>query len=156
MLLAFGEIMLRVAPPGAARFRQCLPGPVEVTFGGGEANVCGSLALLGRPVFSALDRHSPGEWYLQAIAVRSLARGSGVGRLLFADAFTRAARAGCETLALDVDAANVRARALYERLGLRVRSSSRKAVLLGGVRVHRMAAAVPPTEPAARDGSGLG
>ena len=50
MLLAFGEIMLRVAPPGAARFRQCLPGPVEVTFGGGEANVCGSLALLGRPV----------------------------------------------------------------------------------------------------------
>lgn len=50
MLLAFGEIMIRVAPPGAARFRQCLPGAVDVAFGGGEANVCGSLALLGRPV----------------------------------------------------------------------------------------------------------
>lgn len=50
MLLAFGEIMIRIAPPGAGRFRQCLPGPLDVSFGGGEANVCGSLALLGRPV----------------------------------------------------------------------------------------------------------
>ncbi len=60
MLLAFGEIMMRVAPPGYGRFRQCLPGSVEVTFGGGEANVCGSLALLGRPVryLTALPDHA--------------------------------------------------------------------------------------------------
>jgi len=50
MFLAFGEIMMRVTPPGFARFRQCLPGTVDATFGGGEANVCGSMALLGRPV----------------------------------------------------------------------------------------------------------
>ena len=50
MILGFGEIMMRVCPPGFGRFRQCLPGSVDVTFGGGEANVCGSLALLGRPV----------------------------------------------------------------------------------------------------------
>ena len=59
MLLAFGEIMLRVTPPGVSRFRQAVPGWLDVTFGGGEANVCASLALLGRPVryLTALPRH---------------------------------------------------------------------------------------------------
>lgn len=60
MILGFGEIMMRVCPPGFGRFRQCLPGSVDVTFGGGEANVCGSLALLGRPVryLTALPEHA--------------------------------------------------------------------------------------------------
>lgn len=60
MIVAFGEIMLRIAPPGMLRFRQALPGQVECTFGGGEANVCGSLALLGRPTryLTALPKHS--------------------------------------------------------------------------------------------------
>ncbi len=60
MILGFGEIMMRVAPSGFARFRQCLPGSVDVTFGGGEANVCGSLALLGRPAryVTALPDHA--------------------------------------------------------------------------------------------------
>ncbi len=60
MILGFGEIMMRVAPSGFGRFRQCLPGTVDVTFGGGEANVCGSLALLGRPVryITALPEHA--------------------------------------------------------------------------------------------------
>lgn len=102
-----------------------------------------AVAMLGRPVFSALERHSPGEWYLQAIAVTSQARGSGVGQVLFADAFRRAAAAGCHTLTLDVDAANARARALYERLGLHVEYSSGKAVLLDGAQIHRMSAPVP-------------
>jgi 2-dehydro-3-deoxygluconokinase len=48
MLLAFGEIMARIAPPGPLRWRQALPGAVHVTWGGGEANVCASLALLGQ------------------------------------------------------------------------------------------------------------
>lgn len=48
MFLAFGEIMARIAPPGVRRWRQALPGMVEVTWGGGEANVCASLALLGQ------------------------------------------------------------------------------------------------------------
>ena len=58
MLLAFGEIMMRITPPGLLRFRQALPGPLECTFGGGEANVCGSLAMLGYPVryLTALPR----------------------------------------------------------------------------------------------------
>jgi 2-dehydro-3-deoxygluconokinase len=49
MILGFGEIMARLAPPGHLRWRQSLPGAVEVTWGGGEANVCASLALFGRP-----------------------------------------------------------------------------------------------------------
>ena len=48
MFLAFGEIMARIAPPGQLRWRQVLPGAVNVTWGGGEANVCASLAMLGQ------------------------------------------------------------------------------------------------------------
>ncbi|MGE0755934.1 MAG: sugar kinase [Pirellulaceae bacterium] len=50
MFLAFGEIMARLAPPGRLRWRQALPGTIEVTWGGGEANVSASLALFGNPV----------------------------------------------------------------------------------------------------------
>ena len=48
MFLAFGEIMARIAPPGPLRWRQSLPGAVNVTWGGGEANVCASLAMFGQ------------------------------------------------------------------------------------------------------------
>ena len=47
MFLAFGEIMARLAPPAPLRWRQALPGAVNITWGGGEANVCASLAMLG-------------------------------------------------------------------------------------------------------------
>jgi 2-dehydro-3-deoxygluconokinase len=45
--VTFGELMLRLAPPGVERFLQspCF----EATFGGGEANVAGALAFLGLP-----------------------------------------------------------------------------------------------------------
>jgi 2-dehydro-3-deoxygluconokinase len=60
MFLAFGEIMLRVTPPGLLRFRQALPGPLDCSFGGGEANVCCALALLGRKTryLTALPQHA--------------------------------------------------------------------------------------------------
>ncbi len=47
MFLTFGEVMLRLAPDGNLRFDQALPGSLEATFGGGEANVAVSLAVLG-------------------------------------------------------------------------------------------------------------
>ncbi len=50
MFLAFGEIMARFAPPDRLRWRQALPGRIEVTWGGGEANVSASLAMFGHPV----------------------------------------------------------------------------------------------------------
>ena len=43
----FGEVMLRLGAPGKLRLAQSLPGMLEATFGGGEANVCASLAMLG-------------------------------------------------------------------------------------------------------------
>ncbi len=47
---AFGEIMLRLAAPGKQRLIQALSGSLDATFGGGEANVCVSLANAGVPV----------------------------------------------------------------------------------------------------------
>ncbi len=47
MFLAFGEIMIRLAPPGHLRLRQSMPGLLESTFAGAEANVCVSLAQFG-------------------------------------------------------------------------------------------------------------
>lgn len=51
--------MGRIAPPGALRWAQALPGPVDFTFGGGEANVAASLARLGLDAcfVTALPRH---------------------------------------------------------------------------------------------------
>lgn len=59
MFLTFGEIMMRIVPEGFLRLRQAIPGRVDVTFGGGEANVAVSLAMLGREVryLTALPRN---------------------------------------------------------------------------------------------------
>ncbi|MGE5249221.1 MAG: PfkB family carbohydrate kinase [Bacteroidota bacterium] len=47
-IVTFGEIMLRLAPPGFQRFSQA--GAFEASFGGGEANVAVSLANFGESV----------------------------------------------------------------------------------------------------------
>jgi 2-dehydro-3-deoxygluconokinase len=59
-IVTFGEIMARLATPGFLRFRQALPGILEVTFAGAEANVAASLAMLGAEVsfVSALPKHA--------------------------------------------------------------------------------------------------
>ena len=48
--VTFGEIMMRMVPPGFLRLQQTLPGSLDVTFGGAEANVAVSLAMLGADV----------------------------------------------------------------------------------------------------------
>ena len=48
--VTFGEIMMRMAPPGFLRIGQTLPGKIDVTFAGAEANVAASLAMLGSDV----------------------------------------------------------------------------------------------------------
>ncbi|MDA1231227.1 MAG: sugar kinase, partial [Planctomycetota bacterium] len=48
-IVTFGEIMARMAPSGMLRLMQVLPGSLDVTFAGAEANVASSLALLGSP-----------------------------------------------------------------------------------------------------------
>jgi 2-dehydro-3-deoxygluconokinase len=74
VLLAFGEIMARIAPPAHLRWRQALPGPVNVTWGGGEANVCASLAMFGQKAryLTALPRTPIAE------SIESTLRGLGV------------------------------------------------------------------------------
>jgi 2-dehydro-3-deoxygluconokinase len=46
-IVTFGEIMGRLCPPGHLRFVQAMPGPLDITFAGAEANVAASLAMLG-------------------------------------------------------------------------------------------------------------
>ena len=48
--ITFGEIMMRMAPSGFLRLQQTLPGPIDVTFAGAEANVAASLSMLGADV----------------------------------------------------------------------------------------------------------
>lgn len=59
-IVTFGEIMGRLAPNGFLRFRQALPGPLDLTFGGAEANVAASLAIFGAPArfVTALPQHA--------------------------------------------------------------------------------------------------
>ncbi|ARN56956.1 sugar kinase [Sedimentisphaera salicampi] len=46
-VVTFGEIMGRIMPEGFMRFRQCLPGKVDMLFAGAEANVAVSVSQLG-------------------------------------------------------------------------------------------------------------
>ena len=60
MFLGFGEVMARIATPGYRRWAQSVPGQVDVTWGGGEANVCASLAMFGNQAryVTALPDHA--------------------------------------------------------------------------------------------------
>ena len=62
-IVTFGEVMGRLAPEGVLRFRQAMPGPLNLTFGGAEANVAASLAQLGAPArfVTALPQNTIGE-----------------------------------------------------------------------------------------------
>lgn len=46
-IVTFGEVMGRLCPEGLLRFRQAMPGKLELTFGGAESNVATSISVLG-------------------------------------------------------------------------------------------------------------
>ncbi|MDD3586938.1 MAG: sugar kinase [Thermoguttaceae bacterium] len=46
-IITYGEMMIRLAPEGFLRYLQAFPGKAELTFGGAEANVAVSMAMLG-------------------------------------------------------------------------------------------------------------
>ncbi|WP_395743955.1 PfkB family carbohydrate kinase [Prosthecobacter sp.] len=46
-VVTLGEIMLRLATPGFARFQQAMPGALHASFAGAEASIAASLAFLG-------------------------------------------------------------------------------------------------------------
>lgn len=59
-LITFGEIMGRIAPDGVRRFTQSMPGTVEMSFAGAEANVAVSYSLFGgeSAYMTALPKHA--------------------------------------------------------------------------------------------------
>jgi 2-dehydro-3-deoxygluconokinase len=61
-IVTFGELMLRLKPPGFLRLPQTTT--LEATFGGGEANVAVSLALFGHKTryVSAFPANPIGDW----------------------------------------------------------------------------------------------
>ncbi len=69
---AFGEIMLRLSPPGRERLFQSPR--LEGGFGGAEANVCVSLARFGHPVrfISLVPANPVGEAAAAALAARGV------------------------------------------------------------------------------------
>ena len=72
-VVTFGEIMLRLSPPGFERLLQSLM--LSATFGGGEANVAVSLAQFGlesvRHASSAARRRRRCDRALRAEGVRT-------------------------------------------------------------------------------------
>jgi len=59
-IVALGEIMGRLSPPGFLRFGQCMPGSLDILFAGAEASVAMSIAHLGGDAafVTALPQHA--------------------------------------------------------------------------------------------------
>lgn len=74
-IVAFGEIMGRISPPGFRRLTQAMPGTLDIEFAGAEANVVSSIALLGGKAsfITALPDHELGDACIASL------RGRGVG-----------------------------------------------------------------------------
>lgn len=62
-IYTFGEIMGRFQPEGFSRLKQVLPGSLNLTFGGAEANVAASISTMGKETgfISALPQNDLGD-----------------------------------------------------------------------------------------------
>jgi len=71
-VITFGELMLRLSPPGFRRFSQA--SSFEASFGGGEANVAVSLACLGHDTafVSRVPAHEIGDLAVQALRAQGV------------------------------------------------------------------------------------
>ncbi|HTL52420.1 MAG TPA: PfkB family carbohydrate kinase, partial [Planctomycetota bacterium] len=71
-VVTFGEIMLRLKPPGFLRLGQSTD--LEATFGGGEANVAVALARFGHAArfISAIPANPIGDWCIQALRAQGV------------------------------------------------------------------------------------
>ncbi len=94
------------------------------------------------PLWRILNTIQDGDFYLQAIAVDSEARGQGVGSALIDSIEERALASGSARLSLDVVASNENARRLYEQRGMTVESRWPKRLRIGRFRILRMAKAL--------------
>ena len=78
-VVTFGEIMLRLAPPGFLRFSQA--NSFDVVYGGGESNVAVSLANYGVPVdfVTRLPKNDIGDCAMMEMRKR----GVGVDKIIY-------------------------------------------------------------------------
>jgi 2-dehydro-3-deoxygluconokinase len=105
-IVTFGEIMLRLAPPGFQRFSQARS--FEATYGGGEANVAVSLANYGEEVdfVCRLPKNDLGDACLNTL------RGLGVGTAFIARGGERIG-----IYFLEAGAAQRASKVIYDRAG---------------------------------------
>ncbi|WP_411347704.1 GNAT family N-acetyltransferase [Paenibacillus sp. WLX2291] len=82
-----------------------------------DAPIIAQLREKGRSGDEVVPEARPNEYYLDSIAVSPNYQGQGIGTLLIAEFEQIARQLNHERLLLIVDLDNVRARALYERLG---------------------------------------
>ncbi len=97
-----------------------------------------AVALTWMPVDAFMRRHDEGEWYVNALAVGTAARGKGVGRALLQDAASNARELRMSSMALHVDAQNTTAINLYRSEGFVVIDSWTPIRLTRRPLVHRM------------------
>ena len=73
-IATFGEIMGRMAAPAFLRFGQCMPGAIDVTFAGAEANVAASLSTFGAEVefVTALPPHAIADACVASLRTRGV------------------------------------------------------------------------------------
>ncbi len=118
-VVTFGEIMMRLSPPGYLRFAQARS--FDVIYGGGEANVAASLANFGVPVdyVTRLPDNDLGEACLQfirqhGVGVRHVVRGGDRLGIYFLE--TGAAQRGSKVIYDRADSSHRHHRAGDDRL----------------------------------------
>ena len=74
-VVTFGEVMGRFAPDGFLRLSQAMPGRLNVTFAGAEANVAASLAMFGMPasLVTSVPNNALGEACLASLRTHGIA-----------------------------------------------------------------------------------
>ena len=117
--VTFGEVMMRLSPPGKLRLRQALPGSLEATFAGAEANVAASLALMGADVsfVTAVPDDGPAD------ACVATLRGLGVDTT----GIVRAAGGRLGIFFVEPGANQLPSRVTYDRLGTTISQTPAEA-----------------------------
>ncbi|MEN6387971.1 MAG: GNAT family N-acetyltransferase [Candidatus Cryosericum sp.] len=96
------------------------------------------LAWRGVIVARAVQRNTPGSWFIAFVGVDPTQQSLGIGSSLIERSIQKARRAGCSCVELDVDVDNPRAQALYERLGFHVVHTERQRTFSLVVESRRM------------------
>lgn len=104
-----------------------------------DAPIIRRLQQLGQSAEEVIPEAHPDEYYLDSIAVHPSFQGKGIGSQLIASFEQLAAEQGHARLLLIVDEDNVKARALYERLGY----TEDGMIHIRGHAYHRMVKLLP-------------